>query len=47
MFSRDNNNAAFNDNSAYNHNVDMRYIEIDGDALIFSSNQYRFSNAEP
>ena len=30
-------NNAFNDNSIYNHNVDMRYIDIDGDASTFSS----------
>ncbi|WP_204345082.1 T9SS type B sorting domain-containing protein [Psychroserpens algicola] len=30
-------NNAFNDNSVYNHNVDMRYIDIDGDATTFSS----------
>jgi gliding motility-associated-like protein/uncharacterized repeat protein (TIGR01451 family) len=30
-------NNAFNDNSVYNHNVDMRYIDIDGDASTFSS----------
>ncbi|ARV08540.1 chromophore lyase [Winogradskyella sp. PC-19] len=31
------NNNAFNDNSVYNHNVDMQYIDIDGDASTFSS----------
>ena len=30
-------NNAFNDNTVYNHNVDMRYIDIDGDASTFSS----------
>ncbi|MCK7590692.1 T9SS type B sorting domain-containing protein [Subsaxibacter sp. CAU 1640] len=30
-------NNAFNDNSVYNHNVDMRYIDIDGDNSTFSS----------
>ncbi len=30
-------NNAFNDNSVYNHNVDMRYIDIDGDISTFSS----------
>jgi gliding motility-associated-like protein/uncharacterized repeat protein (TIGR01451 family) len=30
-------NNAFNDNSVYNHNVDMRYIDIDSDASTFSS----------
>ena len=30
-------NNAFNDNSIYNHNVDMKYIDIDGDASTFSS----------
>lgn len=30
-------NNAFNDNSVYNHNVDMMYIDIDGDATTFSS----------
>jgi gliding motility-associated-like protein len=30
-------NNAFNDNTAYNHNVDMQYIDIDGDASTFSS----------
>ncbi|WP_047546102.1 T9SS type B sorting domain-containing protein [Psychroserpens sp. Hel_I_66] len=31
------NNDAFNDNTVYNHNVDMQYIDIDGDASTFSS----------
>lgn len=31
------NNNAFNDNTVYNHNVDMQYIDIDGDASTFSS----------
>jgi len=30
-------NNAFNDNSVYNHNVDMHYIDIDGDSTTFSS----------
>lgn len=30
-------NNAFNNNSVYNHNVDMRYIDIDGDPTTFSS----------
>lgn len=30
-------NNAYNDNSVYNHNVDMTYIDIDGDASTFSS----------
>ncbi len=30
-------NNAFNDNTVYNHNVDMQYIDIDGDASTFSS----------
>ena len=30
-------NNAFNDNSVYNHNVNMTYIDIDGDASTFSS----------
>ena len=30
-------NNAFNDNSVYNHTVDMRYIDIDSDASTFSS----------
>ncbi len=30
-------NNAFNDNSVYNHNVDMQYIDIDGDTSTFSS----------
>lgn len=30
-------NNPFNNNSAYNHNVDMQYIDIDGDASTFSS----------
>ncbi|MDN3493597.1 T9SS type B sorting domain-containing protein [Winogradskyella bathintestinalis] len=31
------NNNAFNDNSVYNHQVDMTYIDIDSDASTFSS----------
>jgi gliding motility-associated-like protein len=30
-------NNAFNNNSVFNHNVDMRYIDIDGDPSTFSS----------
>jgi len=30
-------NNAFNDNSVFNHNVNMRYIDIDGDPTTFSS----------
>jgi gliding motility-associated-like protein/uncharacterized repeat protein (TIGR01451 family) len=30
-------NNAFNNNSVYNHNVDMRYIDIDSDTSTFSS----------
>ena len=30
-------NNAFNNNNTYNHNVDMQYIDIDGDASTFSS----------
>lgn len=30
-------NNPFNDNTAYNHNVDMQYIDIDGDPTTFSS----------
>jgi len=30
-------NNAFNDNTVYNHNVDMRYIDIDTDASTYSS----------
>jgi gliding motility-associated-like protein/uncharacterized repeat protein (TIGR01451 family) len=30
-------NAPFNDNTVYNHNVDMRYIDIDGDPSTFNS----------
>ncbi|WP_460218856.1 T9SS type B sorting domain-containing protein [Psychroserpens sp. MEBiC05023] len=30
-------NNAFNDNTIYNHNVNMQYIDIDGDATTFSS----------
>ncbi len=31
------NNSPFNDDSVYNHNVDMQYIDIDGDLTTFSS----------
>ena len=30
-------NNAFNDGAVYNHNVDMVYIDIDGDASTFNS----------
>ncbi len=30
-------NNPFNDNTVYNHNVDMQYIDIDGDPTTFSS----------
>ena len=30
-------NNAFNDNSVYNHNVNMQYIDIDSDPTTFSS----------
>ncbi|MFL0354710.1 T9SS type B sorting domain-containing protein [Xanthomarina sp. GH4-25] len=30
-------NSPFNDNSVYNHNVDMQYIDIDGDGSTFNS----------
>jgi len=30
-------NNAFNDNTVYNHNVNMQYIDIDGDGTTFSS----------
>ncbi|GAB5398531.1 MAG: T9SS type B sorting domain-containing protein [Aureisphaera sp.] len=30
-------NNPYNDNSTYNHNVDMQYIDIDGDPTTFSS----------
>ena len=30
-------NNSFNDNAVYNHNVNMQYIDIDGDATTFSS----------
>ncbi len=30
-------NNPFNDNTVYNHNVDMQYIDIDGDPSTFSS----------
>ena len=30
-------NNPFNDNNVYNHNVDMQYIDIDGDPATFSS----------
>ena len=30
-------NNPFNDNTVYNHNVNMQYIDIDGDPNTFSS----------
>ena len=40
-------NNAFNDNSVYNHNVDMRYIDIDGDASTFSSSSADLGIPDP
>jgi gliding motility-associated-like protein/uncharacterized repeat protein (TIGR01451 family) len=40
-------NNAFNDNSVYNHNVDMRYIDIDGDASTFSSSSADLTISNP
>lgn len=40
-------NNAFNDNSVYNHNVDMRYIDIDTDASTFSSSSADLTIANP
>lgn len=40
-------NNAFNDNSVYNHNVDMRYIDIDADASTFSSSSADLTIANP
>ena len=40
-------NNAFNDNSVYNHNVDMRYIDIDGDGSTFSSSSADLSVENP
>ncbi|WP_142786287.1 T9SS type B sorting domain-containing protein [Changchengzhania lutea] len=40
-------NNAFNDNSVYNHNVDMRYIDIDSDPLTFSSSSADLGIANP
>lgn len=40
-------NNAFNDNTVYNHNVDMRYIDIDTDASTFSSSSADLTIANP
>ncbi|MEZ4781370.1 MAG: hypothetical protein R2816_07375 [Flavobacteriaceae bacterium] len=40
-------NNAFNDTTVYNHNVDMRYIDIDGDASTFSSSSADLTIANP
>ncbi|MGK0253034.1 MAG: gliding motility-associated-like protein [Mariniflexile sp.] len=40
-------NNAFNDNTVYNHNVDMRYIDIDGDPTTFSSSSADLGIANP
>lgn len=40
-------NNAFNDNSVYNHNVDMRYIDIDTDTSTFSSSSADLTIANP
>ena len=40
-------NNAFNDNSVYNHNVDMRYIDIDSDPTTFSSSSSDLSIPNP
>ncbi|MCL6295850.1 T9SS type B sorting domain-containing protein [Jejuia spongiicola] len=40
-------NNAFNDNTVYNHNVDMRYIDIDGDASTFSSSSADLVISDP
>lgn len=40
-------NNAFNDNSVYNHNVDMKYIDIDGDPTTFSSSSADLVIANP
>ena len=40
-------NNAFNDNSIYNHNVDMQYIDIDSDPTTFSSSSADLVIANP
>lgn len=40
-------NNAFNDTNVYNHNVDMRYIDIDGDPTTFSSSSADLVIANP
>ena len=40
-------NNAFNDNSVYNHNVNMQYIDIDGDPSTFSSTSADLDIANP
>ena len=40
-------NNAFNDNSIYNHNVDMQYIDIDGDPTTFSSSSADLEYTKP
>jgi len=40
-------NNAFNDNTVYNHNVDMRYIDIDADASTYSSSSADLIIANP
>ena len=40
-------NNAFNNNSVYNHNVDMRYIDIDSDPSTFSSSSSDLSIPNP
>ena len=40
-------NNAFNDNAVYNHNVDMRYIDIDSDPTTFSSSSSDLSIPNP
>ena len=40
-------NNAFNDNNAYNHQVDMRYIDIDGDPSTFNSSSADLSIPNP
>lgn len=41
------NNNAFNNNSTYNHDVDMRYIDIDGDGSTFSSSSADLDISNP
>jgi len=40
-------NNAFNDNSVYNHNVNMQYIDIDGDTSTFSSSSADLTIPDP